>query len=179
MQKRADGSPPLGTGWLPWWGASMTSRLLSRGAKSAYTFAITLGPASPGNSEESSCDSRTRDKSLLTARIRTDTNQVGRALRVFERLIQSFEPQYTSKLLNSLGRDGYTVDEETGHIASGGPRFAPSSLQNITDASAIRQQLTRIQHAVLDDPALAVGSAKELYREHGQSRAQGTRPASR
>lgn len=92
----------------------------------------------------------------------TDINQVSRALRVFERLIQGFEPQYTSKLLNSLRRDGYTVDEETGHIASGGPRFAPSSLQNITDASAIRQQLTRIQHAVLDDPALAVGSAKEL-----------------
>lgn len=83
-------------------------------------------------------------------------------MRVFERLIQGFEPQYTSRLLNSLRRDGYTIDERTGHIAPIGPRFAPASLKNITDASAIRQQLGRIQHAILDDAALAVGSAKEL-----------------
>lgn len=36
------------------------------------------------------------------------------------------------------------------------------SLNNLTDASAIRQQLGRIQRAIIDDPALAVGSAKEL-----------------
>jgi hypothetical protein len=36
------------------------------------------------------------------------------------------------------------------------------SLSNLKDASAIREQLGRIQRAVIDDPALAVGSAKEL-----------------
>jgi hypothetical protein len=116
----------------------------------------------PDSTYEDSSVRRTTTQEYLEAIDWTDINQVSRALRVFERLIQGFEPQYTSKLLNSLRRDGYTVDEETGHITSGGPRFAPSSLRNITDASAIRQQLTRIQHAVLDDPALAVGSAKEL-----------------
>jgi hypothetical protein len=77
-------------------------------------------------------------------------------------LVQGFEPQYSRKFLNSLSRDGYIVDEGTGHITVVGPRFAPQSLKNIGDASAIRQQLTRIQHAIIDDPALAIGSAKEL-----------------
>jgi hypothetical protein len=111
----------------------------------------------PDSTYQDSSVRRVTTQEYLEAIDWTDINQVSRALRVFERLIQ-----VTSKLLNSLRRDGYTVDEETGHIASGGPRFAPSSPQNITDASAIRQQLTRVQHAVLDDPALAVGSAEEL-----------------
>jgi hypothetical protein len=36
------------------------------------------------------------------------------------------------------------------------------SLAGLKDASAIREQLDRIQRAISDDPALAVGSAKEL-----------------
>jgi hypothetical protein len=105
---------------------------------------------------------RTLTQTYLEAVDWTDVNQVNRVLRVFERLVQGFEPQYTKRFFNSLRRDGYTVDEDTGHIAPTGPRFAPTSLKNIADASAIRQQLGRIQHAILDDPALAVGSAKEL-----------------
>jgi hypothetical protein len=92
----------------------------------------------------------------------SDVSQATRALRVFERLSAGFEPQYTEKFFNSLRRDGYVIEEETGHITSVGPRFAPESLNGITDSSAIRQQLGRIQHAIIDDPALAIGSAKEL-----------------
>jgi len=91
-----------------------------------------------------------------------DVNHVNRALRVFERLAPGFEPEYNGRFLSSLRRDGYAIDEETGHITPIGPRFAPESLRGITDSSAIRQQLGRIQHAIIDDPALAIGSAKEL-----------------
>ena len=111
---------------------------------------------------QDSSSRRTLTQEYLEAIDWTDINHVNRVLQVFERLVHGFDPQYTSKFRNSLRRDGYVVDEETGHITSIGPRFSLESLKNLTDASAIRQQLGRIQRAILDDPALAVGSAKEL-----------------
>jgi hypothetical protein len=91
-----------------------------------------------------------------------DITHIDRILRVFERLVASFEPEHSRRFLNSLRRDGYIIDEDTGHIMPIGPQFSLSSLRNLTDPSAIRQQLARIQRAIVDDPALAVGSAKEL-----------------
>ena len=63
---------------------------------------------------------------------------------------------------HSLRRDGYVADPEAGHIVSAGPQFAAGSLAGPKDVSAIREQLGRIQRAISDDPALAVGSAKDL-----------------
>lgn len=105
---------------------------------------------------------RTLTQTYLEAVDWTDINQVNCVLRVFERLLHGVDPQHSESFLNSLRRDGYSVDDDTGQIAPVGPRFAPASLSNIADASAIRLQLGRIQRAILDDPALAVGSAKEL-----------------
>ncbi len=92
----------------------------------------------------------------------TDPRQVAKALRVFERLMHGFEPQYTEQLRHALRRDGYVSESETGHIVSAGAQFAESSLVGLKDVSAIREQLDRVQRAIADDPALAVGSAKEL-----------------
>lgn len=92
----------------------------------------------------------------------SDPGHVRRALRVFGRLMHGHEAQYTEQLRHSLHRDGYVTDSETGHIMSAGPQFAAGSLAGLKDASAIREQLDRIQRAIADDPALAVGSAKEL-----------------
>lgn len=50
----------------------------------------------------------------------TDSRQVTRALRAFERLMHGHEPQYTEQLRHSLRRDGYVTDAETGHIVSAG-----------------------------------------------------------
>ncbi|MEV7010232.1 abortive infection family protein [Streptosporangium sp. NPDC051022] len=105
---------------------------------------------------------RSRTQEYLEAVDWSDANHVNRVLRVFERLTHGFEPQYSSKFFQSLKRDGYLLDEESGHITPVGPRFSLDSLKNLSDASAIRQQLGRIQRAIIDDPALAVGSAKEL-----------------
>ncbi|MDF2710347.1 MAG: hypothetical protein K0R62_5999 [Nonomuraea muscovyensis] len=105
---------------------------------------------------------RTRTQEYLEAIDWSDINHVNRALRVFERLTHGFESQYSRAFFQSLKRDGYVLDEDSEHITPVGPRFSSDSLKNLSDASAIRQQLGRIQRAIIDDPALAVGSAKEL-----------------
>lgn len=92
----------------------------------------------------------------------SDPRHVSRALRAFGRLLHGYEEQYSAQFRHSLRRDGYVTDPETGHITSAGPQFAPGSLTPLKDPSAIREQLDRIQRALADDPALAVGSAKEL-----------------
>lgn len=102
-----------------------------------------------------------------------DPRHVARALRVFGRLMHGFDAQYAEQLRHSLRRDGYVTDPETGHITSAGPQFAAGSLAGLKDGSAIREQLDRIQRAIADDPALAVGSAKEFDREHRQGRSGG------
>ena len=117
---------------------------------------------SPDCGYEDSSVRRTLTQEYLEAVDWTSDEQVTRVLRVFERLVHGFDPQSSARFLNSLRRDGYLLDADTGHIAPTGPRFSLVSLDNLSDASAIRQQLDRIQRAVLDDPALAVGSAKEL-----------------
>lgn len=42
------------------------------------------------------------------------------------------------------------------------PLLPDESLANLTDPSAVRQHLRRIQRTIIDDPAQAIGSAKEL-----------------
>jgi hypothetical protein len=105
---------------------------------------------------------RRRTQEYLDSVVWRDAGHVGRALRVFERLLHGYEGKYTEQFRHSLRRDGYITDPETGHITPTGPRFAERSLAGLKDPAAIREQLDRIQRAITDDPALAVGSAKEL-----------------
>ena len=116
----------------------------------------------PDCSYEDSSVRRQTTQAYLEAVDWTDPRHVARALRVFGRLMHGFEAQYTEKLRHSLRRDGYVTDAVTGHVMSAGPQLAAGSLAGLKDASAIREQLDRIQRAIADDPALAVGSAKEL-----------------
>ena len=97
---------------------------------------------------------RTLTQEYLEAVDWTDITHIDRILRVFERLVAGFDPDFSRRFLNSLRRDGYIIDEDTGHITAIGPQFSLSSLRNLTDPSAIRQQLARIQRAIVDDPAL-------------------------
>jgi hypothetical protein len=71
-------------------------------------------------------------------------------------------PQCLSHFHQSLRRDGYQVDEETGEITPVGPQLSIESIARLADPSAIREGFERIRCAISDDPALAVGSAKEL-----------------
>lgn len=87
---------------------------------------------------------------------------MARFLRVAERLLDAFETQFLRRLHRSLHRDGYDVDDQTGQVAAIGPQLSIESLAKLSDPSAIREGFDRIRRAISDDPALAVGSAKEL-----------------
>jgi hypothetical protein len=92
----------------------------------------------------------------------TDPRHVGRFLRVTERPLNGWDPQCLSHFHQSLRRDGYQVDEQTGQITPLGPQLSIESIARLADSSVIREGFERIRRAISDDPALAVGSAKEM-----------------
>ncbi|UGT70795.1 abortive infection family protein [Nocardia gipuzkoensis] len=103
----------------------------------------------------------------------TDPGQVSRALRVFEVALRhlfhhpwapDWDPSENIERLRRLfARDGYTFDNQ-GRITGGPPIvLRREDLGDLRDATVIFEHLDRIDHAVSrDDPALAIGSAKEL-----------------
>lgn len=92
----------------------------------------------------------------------TDPTHVARALRVFERLLHGYQPPYTDRFYRSLRRDGYQITD-AGEIVGVGRQLREGSLAGLRDPTAIAEQLDRIQRALDDgDPALVIGSAKEL-----------------
>lgn len=99
---------------------------------------------------------------VLDAVDRTDSRHVTRFLRVAERRLEAFETQYLRRFHQSLHRDGYDVDDQTGQIAAIGPQLSIDSLAKLSDPAAIRESFDRIRRAISHDPALAVGNAKEL-----------------
>jgi abortive infection Abi-like protein len=92
----------------------------------------------------------------------TDPRELGRFLRVAERLLNGWEPQGLSHFHQSLRRDDYQIDEQTCQITPVGPQLSIESIARQADPSDIREGFERIRRAISDDPALAVGSAKEL-----------------
>jgi hypothetical protein len=113
---------------------------------------------------------RRRTQEFLSTIDWSNPDETKRALAVFGRLLWPFRPGAAGtssrwdQLVRSLERDGYRLDDESriSRIGPSAPRLPEESLANLTDATAIREQLDRIQRAIPDDPALAVGSAKEL-----------------
>lgn len=91
----------------------------------------------------------------------SDPGQAARALRVFEQTARGVAPEYLEAAYGCLARDGYQVSEE-GRITGGAVALREGSLADISDPSAITAGLERISGAVTDDPALAIGGAKEL-----------------
>lgn len=90
----------------------------------------------------------------------SDPGHVARFLRVAERLLDGWDPAAVEGFWKSLRRDGYAV-EPSGAIVATSPHIT-LPLAKLADPSAIREQLERRRRAARDDPALAVGSAKEL-----------------
>ncbi|WP_261562607.1 abortive infection family protein [Frankia tisae] len=119
---------------------------------------------SPACAYEDSSARRVLTQAYLEAVDWTDLGHVTRALRAFERLVDGVPSDLGSRFrfLRSLRRDGYVLDEDSGHLVPLGPRLPETALSGLKDPSAIREHLDRIQRAAGDDPALAIGSAKEL-----------------
>lgn len=104
---------------------------------------------------------RTLAQQYLEAVDWTDVDHVTRALRAFEVLLEGFQGELFEKFRGALRRHGYELDDE-GQISQVGPRVPQVPLAAVRDPAAIRDNLDRIQRAIVNDPAQAVGSAKEL-----------------
>lgn len=105
----------------------------------------------------------------------SDPGHVARATRVFEVALRHlFAPPEGEdwpgrrdaivRVRRLLERDGYQLTQE-GRIVGGASSVVVSRqlLSSITEPAVIEEHLDRISHAVLqNDPALAIGSAKEL-----------------
>ncbi len=99
----------------------------------------------------------------------SDHSHVERALRAFERLLLGLRPNPGTSFLSwdqfvlAMKQDGYDVRED-GQIVSAGaaPGLPEGALAQLRDPAAIQEHLDRIRRSVDSDPALAVGSAKEL-----------------
>lgn len=110
-------------------------------------------------------------QSYLDAVDWTDPGHVRRALKVFAHTAEGYAPDYLKRAYKCLALDGYEVTED-GRIVGGPPELETNrsatvalpehALANLTDPSAIREGLDRIERAVVDDPPLAIGGAKEL-----------------
>ena len=99
----------------------------------------------------------------------SDLRHVTRAIRAFERLLLGVRPDRGTSYLSwdqftlAMKRDGYEVTED-GQIVSIGKSAGQvdGALAQLRDPAAIEEHLDRIRRSVDNDPAQAVGSAKEL-----------------
>lgn len=111
---------------------------------------------------EDSSVRRTVTQRYMSAVDWTDPQHVERALRAFERLLEDFADDVRWPLRKALRRDGYDLAAD-GRISRTAPEpLRLSSLAGLRDPDAIIDNLDRIQRAADTDPALVIGSAKEL-----------------
>lgn len=97
----------------------------------------------------------------------TDVAQVERALRVFESQLRWLarqdwhRPSSFDELRELLDDDGFELDERS-RIRWRRPPALEATLAGLTDPSGIRAELERIRRSLPDDPAGAIGAAKQL-----------------
>ena len=120
-----------------------------------------FGPAEP--SQSTGGERRSLYQGYLDVVDWTDPGHVARAVRVFEQTAKGIDGQYSQSAYDLIERDGFKV-METGRIV-GAPAVVlrEGALAKLSDPGAIREHLARISRAIeSDDPAQAIGSAKEL-----------------
>lgn len=115
----------------------------------------------PDSTWEDTSVRRTTTQHYLEAVDWSDTGHGTRALRVMTRIMDEFDDQYTEPLRKALLHDGCQVDDDR-HITLPATPLPRVPLDGLRDSAAILDNLERIQRAITEDPAQAVGSAKEL-----------------
>jgi hypothetical protein len=65
-------------------------------------------------------------------------DQVARALRAMERVLEGWEGDHVEKFWRLLAHDGYKRNPETGFLEIPVTTFSPGSLSNLTDATVIK-----------------------------------------
>lgn len=96
----------------------------------------------------------------------TDYAQVSRALLVFEDFIcyyrqSGWEGNWLEEVTVKLERDSLSVDER-GRISWQRWPVTTGYLEKLTDPSGILAKLERVSRTIADDPAAAIGSAKQM-----------------
>lgn len=97
----------------------------------------------------------------------TDVAQVERSLRVFESQLRWLarqewhRPNSFDEVRELLDNDGFELDERC-QIHWRRPPALEETLAGLTDPSGIRAELERIRRALPDDPAGAIGAARQL-----------------
>ena len=93
----------------------------------------------------------------------TDPHHVGRVLRVYDSLIAEVSDESLERTRQALQRHGFNLTADRRITPSTGhPAGLPASLGTLRDPSMILDSFERINRALPDDPAQAIGSAKEL-----------------
>lgn len=125
---------------------------------------IDEGFASPAHEDESVPGvRRSRYEQYLRSVDWTDRNQVDRALRVFEVTIHGATESSMTSARMLLERDGLSLGGDGRISWVREPAVRAGALAGLRDASAIREQLERLEDAIANgDARLAIGSAKEL-----------------
>ncbi|MFE6525213.1 abortive infection family protein [Streptomyces sp. NPDC057794] len=96
----------------------------------------------------------------------SDYSQVNRALLVFEDFIRfckqsGWEGNWLEEVTVKLERDGLLLDER-GRITWNRRPVVARHLEDLTDPSGILAELERVGTTITEDPAAAIGSAKQL-----------------
>lgn len=97
----------------------------------------------------------------------TDLRQVERVLRVFESILRyhrrqpGHDPKSFEEVRETLADDGLRLDDRYRIQWECNPTLEPR-LANLTDPTGIRAELERVRRALPDDPAGAIGAAKQL-----------------
>jgi hypothetical protein len=120
-----------------------------------------LAPNTESTYQDSSVR-RIRAQEYLEAINWSDHDQVRRALRAMERLLDGWGGDAVERFWRLLAQDGYKHNPETGLLDIPVTTFNPGSLSNLKDPSVIQSHLSRIQRALPSDPEQVIGSAKEL-----------------
>lgn len=118
----------------------------------------------PDSSWDDGSVRRTTTQHYLESVNWTDHDHVTRALRAMARLMDEFEDRWVEPVRKALRRDGCQIDAD-GTITPPTPPAAPLPqipLDGLRDPDAILDHLHRIHRAGDEDPALVIGSAKEL-----------------
>jgi Abortive infection C-terminus len=92
----------------------------------------------------------------------SDPDHIARFIRVAERLLHGYEEQHLQQFGRSLARDGYDLNPATKQITRSSPQLPDDWLNGLSDPSALTEVFERIRRSISNDPALAVGSAKEM-----------------
>jgi hypothetical protein len=94
----------------------------------------------------------------------TEPEHISRMLRLYEDIIFKIEDRSlpcVAELFRYLERDGYVMEGNSLVVKGGGHGISPAQIASF-GSEHLAEHIHRIERSIADDPAQAIGSAKEL-----------------